>query len=127
LSMAFSDHASGELSRKAKRLDSKTRHGTLRHAHEKVRFCFFVSSLSFPNLTDGFLGLDIESLSCISFAFWSKQVHLCANALTQHRQEAPAPCRASIVLLMSCPPAHALQWTTLSVLSLLPDHATFSP
>jgi hypothetical protein len=61
--MPFSDHASGALSRKAKRLDSAPRHGTLAHAHVKVSPVSLPSLLSFPISIDVLLGLDIESLS----------------------------------------------------------------
>ena len=61
--MPSSDHASGVLSRKAKRLDSRTRHGTLAHAHLKVFLVSLPSFLSSPIFIAGFLGLDIESLS----------------------------------------------------------------
>jgi hypothetical protein len=44
LSMSSSDHASGALSRKAKRLDSGTRHDTLPHAHLKASHRLFASS-----------------------------------------------------------------------------------
>jgi hypothetical protein len=61
--MRSSDHASGALSRKAKRLDSEARHGTLAHAYLKVFLVSLPSLLSFPLSIDGLLGLDIESLS----------------------------------------------------------------
>ena len=44
LSMSSSDHASGALSRKAKRLDSGTRHDTLSHTHLKASHHLFASS-----------------------------------------------------------------------------------
>jgi hypothetical protein len=46
LGMPFSNHASGALSRKAKRLDSVTRHGTLPHAMLKA-FVLAVASFLF--------------------------------------------------------------------------------
>jgi hypothetical protein len=58
--MSFSDHASGALSRKAKRLDSVARHGTLPHASLKAFLLSAASFLSSQFLTDGLLGLDID-------------------------------------------------------------------
>src|SRR5438094_1501445 len=63
LGMPFSDHASGALSRKAKRLDSVTRHGRLRHAMLKGFVLSLASFLFSQFLLDGLLGLDIEGLS----------------------------------------------------------------
>jgi hypothetical protein len=64
--MPSSDHASGVLSRKAQRLDSETRHGTLAHAHWKVSLVSLAALLSSPISLDGLLGLDIESLSSLA-------------------------------------------------------------
>jgi len=61
--MLFSDHASGVVSREAKRLDTGTRHGTLLHAPLKGLPILLASWLSSQFLMDGLLDLDIESLS----------------------------------------------------------------
>jgi hypothetical protein len=61
--MPVSDHASGAVSRKAKRLDTGTRHGTLLHAHLKGFPILLASQLPPSLFIDGILGLDIESLS----------------------------------------------------------------
>jgi hypothetical protein len=59
--MPISDHASEGLSRKAKRLDSPERRGTL--AHAKVKASLSLSHpLIFPRFKLAVLGLDIEGL-----------------------------------------------------------------
>jgi hypothetical protein len=60
--MPFSNHASGAMSRKAKRLDIVARHGTLPHAMLKVFVLSTASFLFSQFLIDGLLGLDIEGL-----------------------------------------------------------------
>src|SRR5436305_1433985 len=63
LGMPSRDHASGALSRKAKRLDSVARHGRLPHAMVKGFVLSAASFLFSQFFLDGLLGLDIEGLS----------------------------------------------------------------
>ena len=60
--MPWKDHASGAMSREAKRLDIVTRHGTLPHAILKVFGISPASFLSSQFLFVELLGLDIEDL-----------------------------------------------------------------
>src|SRR5947209_7281635 len=87
--MPSSDHASGVLSREAKRLDSTPRHGTLAHAHLKVSFVSLASLLSSPISLDGLLGLDIESLSCIVRLFAPGT--LCPTCYTTYAENEKTP------------------------------------
>jgi hypothetical protein len=55
--MSSSDHASGVVSREAKRLDTATRHDTLAHAHLSVFPLLLVSFLLSTFFLMSFLGL----------------------------------------------------------------------
>jgi hypothetical protein len=82
--MRSSDHASGVLSRKAKRLDSAPRHGTLAHARLKGSFVSPASLLSFPISIDRLLGL---------------QEHLARNAWWEMASQAQVSAKARIEVM----------------------------